>query len=483
MKKHILALSLCCLVLQALSAQNLISSTFKGSKTVSQLSAQFNFPFIQYNVKYYKVTYSSPDAKGNLDTLSGLLAVPSDQSKSFPRLVYQHGTSDCKTCVPSRYGSTGGDEGQIALLFAGMGYVALLPDYVGMGDGRGFQAYVHAATEASAAADMVRASNAWLSQNQYHANNQLFVTGYSQGGHGSMAFHHAVETNLSNEMTMTAAAHLSGPYSISGVMRNLILSPAVYQYPAYIPNTALSYQNVYGNLYNNLTDIFRQPYAGFIQQYRDGVISLGTLNSNLIQALTTEYGASIPRNMIRDSALMVIQNDLAHPVNQAFRDNDLYNWAPQAPTRIFYCTADDQVPYLNSVVARDTMLANGAPNLVVTDVNTTADHGGCVVPALTNTLLFFGGFQQITTASNEPLEALDISIAPNPVQNQLFVSNVPAGARIGLYDWSGRLRRSVEHMTGSSVMLETGDLPAGIYFLQAQSVDGRKVVMQVAVCR
>lgn len=483
MKKHNLLLLFFCLAQLALSAQNLISSTYKGASTASELIAQFSFPFIQYDVKYYKVTYSSPDAKGNLDTLSGLLAVPGDQTKSFPRLVYQHGTSDCKTCVPSRFGTAGGEEGQIALLFAGMGYVALLPDYVGMGDGRGFQAYVHAATEASAAADMVRASNTWLSQNQYHGNNQLFVTGYSQGGHGSMALHQLVETNLSNEMTITAAAHLSGPYSISGVMRNLILSAAAYQYPAYIPNTALSYQNVYGNLYNNIADIFRQPYAGFIQQYRDGVISLGTLNTKLIQALTTEFGASIPRNMVQDSILAVIQNDLAHPINQAFRDNDLYNWTPQAPTRIFYCTADDQVPYLNSVVARDTMLANGAPNLVVTDVNSTADHGGCVVPALTNTLLFFSGLQQISTAGNEPGNPIDVSVTPNPVQDQLFVRNVPAGARISLYDWSGRLWRIIEKMADSSLMLETGDLPVGLYFLQVQAADGQTVVKQVAVCR
>ncbi len=464
------------------TAQSLVTSTYLGAKTKQQLITQFNVPFIQFDVKYYKITYTSKDAAGAPDTLSGLIVVPGDDQRVYPRLVYQHGTSDCKTCVPSRYGMPGGSEGDAGLVFAGMGYIALLPDYVGMGDGRGFHPYVHAATEAAAAADMLRASDQFLGA-ETARNDQLFVTGYSQGGHAAMALHREIETQLSSEFTVTAAAHLSGPYSVSGVMRNLILSQEVYYYPAYIPNTALSYQTVYGNLYNNLTDIFKPEYAGFIQQYYDGVISLGDLNTALIQTLTAQTGASVARRMLQESAVTAVENDPENPINVALKDNDVYDWAPNAPTRIFYCTGDDQVPFMNSIVARDTMVANGAADLAATDVNTTADHGGCVVPALTQTLFFFAGFQEIGTVVNtqQPGAVYTFSVAPNPANNQLVVKGLMPDTQLSMTDWSGRVVYAATAGFSTEMTWSTSGFPAGTYLLKLTGPDGRTGVQQVVV--
>jgi len=228
----------------ALPAQNLITSTFLGSKTQAQLTSEFNVPFIQFGARYYRVTYTTLNLEGVTDTVSGLIIVPDNASKVYPRLLYQHGTSGNKQDVPSVNVLQGG-EGHIGWLFAGLGYVSLMPDYLGLGVSDDvFHPYVHAASEASVAIDMLRALPAFEAQYQIHTNEQLFLTGYSQGGHAAMALHREIETNLPGEFTVTAAAPMSGPYSIGDVMRSLILSNDVYYYPAYIPNTALSYQTV-----------------------------------------------------------------------------------------------------------------------------------------------------------------------------------------------------------------------------------------------
>lgn len=467
----------------ALSAQNLISSTYKGTKTKAQLVSLFGNPIIQYGAKYYKVTYTSPDPQGILDTLSGLIAVPDDASKVFPKLVYQHGTSDCKACVPSNYGTTGGAEGQLGLLFAGMGYVALLPDYVGMGEGRGFQTYVHAATEASAAVDMIRASGTWATDNAVATNEQLFITGYSQGGHAAMALHRAIETELSDEMTVTAAAHLSGPYSISGVMRDLILSETEYYYPAYIPNTALGFQTAYGNLFNDLSDMFKPEYVPAIQQYYDGAISLSSLNSTLIQNLITNTGASVASRMIRDEVLLEIANNPDHPINLALQDNDVYDWTPVSPTRIFYCMADDQVPFMNSVIASETMTANGAPSFASADVNSNADHSGCFSPAMTQTLFFFLSLQQVTVGTQEPLAAFSVSAAPNPVTETLYLRGLPATASLQLTDSNGRVAFSKTSVATGTEEIDVRAFPAGMYQVQVVLTDGRVGVQQVVIMK
>lgn len=474
---------LCALFVGSLPAQNLISSTYKGSKTQSQLIAQFGLPFIQYGAKYYKVRYTSPDAHGALDTLSGLLVVPNNNTNAFPRLVYQHGTSDCKTCVPSRYGSAGGGEGDAGLVMAGMGFIALLPDYVGMGDGRGFQAYVHAATEATAAMDFIRASGDWLTQNGFYANNQLFITGYSQGGHASMALHRAIETQWSIEITVTAAAHLSGPYSISGVMRDLILNANEYFYPAYIPNSILSYQNVYGNIYGDLAEIFKPAFIPAIEQYYAGIMTLSALNASIISTLVAQNGASIPRQMLQDNLITAMENDNNHPLNMAMRDNDLFHWAPAAPTRIFYCMGDDQVPYLNSVIARDTMLALGAANLAASDVNPNASHTECVEPALTATLVFFLGFQQIYLNTEPAPTALPFTANPNPASDWLQLAELPLGSSCNVVDIQGKIVFSQSDLKAETLEIPVQNWQNGIYVVRVIQENGAYGMKRVVVYR
>jgi len=172
------------------------------------------------------------------------LVAPDNFSKIYPMLCYQHGTSSSKTDVPSHLNG----ESQLATILSGMGYLVAAPDYLGLGDSPGFHPYVHAATEASAAVDLLRAARDFAAQEVLQLNGQVFVTGYSQGGHAAMALHRKLELELSNEFAVTAAAPMSGPYSIGGIMRELILSENEYFFPAYIPNTILSYRHIFPTL-------------------------------------------------------------------------------------------------------------------------------------------------------------------------------------------------------------------------------------------
>lgn len=459
----------------ALPAQNLITSTFLGSKTQAQLTSEFNVPFIQFGARYYRVTYTTLNLEGVTDTVSGLIIVPDNASKVYPRLLYQHGTSGNKQDVPSVNVLQGG-EGRIGWLFAGLGYVSLMPDYLGLGVSDDvFHPYVHAASEASVAIDMLRALPAFEAQYQIHTNEQLFLTGYSQGGHAAMALHREIETNLPGEFTVTAAAPMSGPYSIGGVMRSLILSNDVYYYPAYIPNTALSYQTVYGTIFNELGDIFKPAYAAPIQQFYDGVIDLSELNETLINLLIDNEGACIPTKMIQPDVLAAVQSNPDHPINIALRDNDVYHWAPQAPTRLFYCMADDQVPFENSLLARDTMVARGAADLIANDVSPTSDHGGCVVPALTQTLFFFLVYQQIETYSSatEP-DAQRLVLSPNPAGSSVQFENADERALLSIFTSEGRLCYE-KRLAAGTQRIELQDWPEGVYFVQIQSAGSTRV--------
>jgi hypothetical protein len=459
-----------------LSAQTLVSARLLGTRTAAQIQSQFSLPFTPpYNVRYYYITYTSPDLRGVRDTLSGLLALPNDTTRTFPRLVYQHGTSDSKRDVPSINPITG--EGAVGLVFASFGYVSALPDYLGLGVSKGLHPYIHAESEASVAVDMLRATRQYAANNGARTNNQIFITGYSQGGHAAMALQQMMETRLTAEFAVTASAPLSGPYSIGTIMRGLMLdNTREYNFVAYLPNTALSFQAAYGNLYKKLEDIFKPAYVPAIEQFANGQITLSTLNRTLIQLLIANTGKSIPRGMFQDS---VVQNALSnprHPVNVALSANDTYRFTARAPTRLFYCTADDQVPFQNSVLARDSMVARRATNLQATDVGPTLTHGPCFQPAILNTLLFFGNFQRIdmnTSAAEANL--LPISVGANLVSDRVLLADVPGNSTVTVFSLDGQLVYRQRTDLGGSLDIATSNWKSGTYV--ARVVSGGKAGM------
>jgi len=419
---------------QTLLAQELVSSGLLGTRTRAQLQSQFGF-FIQNGIKMYKITYTTPDIFGQPDTASGLLVVPVRSVPStYPLLCYQHGTVGSRTDVPSNL--QGGWE--LAAVFGGMGYTTVAPDYLGLGEARGFHPYVHAETEASAGVDMLFAAREFAEENDLSLNDQLFLSGYSQGGHAAMALHRSIQQDYADDFTVTAAAHMSGPYSISGAMRDKILSNDPYYFAAYLPYTVLSYDLAYG-LFDEIEQYFKQPYADMIQQFYDEEIELGDLNEMLIDQLELEFGASITKHMFQDSILQAVIANPDHPANVALRANDVYEWVPVSPTRLYYCQADDQVTYRNSIIADSVMTTVlGALSVDAVNVNAGADHGGCVEPAVTATIFFFAGFQEITVGSNEVIATPPPVLYPNPASINFQVKNAPSGALVQLLTLDGR---------------------------------------------
>ena len=457
------------LLISALNAQELLNVSFQGSRTKAQMVADFGI-FMQYGVNMYKFQYSTADVQGQPDTASGLFVLPDVPAASLPLLVFMHGTVNSKNDVPSRL--AGGYE--LAMVYAALGYATLAPDLLGLGDSRGFHPYLHAASQAWAAIDMLYASREYLdTRPDFEHNGRLFLTGYSQGGHASMGLHRELEANYPADWPVTAAAHMSGPYSLSGVMRDFATSDATYNFIGYIPNIFLGLNEAY-RLYDDFALVFKQPYLAPIEEYYAGNITLSSLNNTLIGMLNAEVGAPIPRYLFQDSILQAVAEDPAHPINLALADNDVFDWAPQAPTRLYYCTADDQVLYTNSLVADSVMNANGAPDVRAIDVNPTADHGQCVEPAVVQAIFFFGPLQDFAVAARELAAASPYGVFPNPASRHFWVEGLQAGDELRLLGQDGRLleRRRAD------ADREEWHLPnqqPGMYYLQILGQQGAAV--------
>lgn len=349
----------------------LLSATSVAVLTAPQIQLLFNiagYPITaDKDVQYYKLIYETVDAQGLRTTGSGAVAVPVGATHPLPLVSYQHGTILEREDVPSRLNT----EGFLGVAFATSGYVAALPDYVGLGDSPGRHPYHHAPSEATAVIDLLRAARSFCASNQIALNPQLFLTGYSQGGHATLAALREIETRHATEFPVTACASGAGAYDLSTTTANDFLSGRPQPNPYYFVYLLAAYQDIYG-IGRSLADFLAEPYASRVAPLLDGTHGSGDVNAVL---------PADPTLALKPEVRAAFLSDSNHPLRLALRRNDLLDWAPKAPLRLYHCAGDRDVAFANSVVARDAFAVRGV-TVPLLDPLPTADHGGCVEPAL-----------------------------------------------------------------------------------------------------
>ena len=126
------------------------------------------------------------------------------------------------------------------------------------------------------------------------------------------------------------------------------------------------------------------------------------------------------------------------------------------------------------------MVARGASDLLAIDVKPTANHGECVVPALTQTILFFLGFQQITSSVADQGEDGGILVYPVPATDELNIGNIPAGTQIEIIDITGRplITARPEDTTAS---INVSNLRPGVHMVIIRDSSSRPVATHLFV--
>jgi alpha/beta superfamily hydrolase len=323
-----------------------------------------------FDVNVYKLNYETVDPLGSRTTASGALMLPVGDTNALPLASYQHGTMTAKAEAPSV--ATLSAEGFVGLAFASTGYAAALPDYLGLGDSPGSHPYLHASSEATAGVDMLRAARAFCTSNHISLNTQLFLCGYSQGGHATAALQRELEEYHTDEFTITASAPMAGPYDLSGVTADDFLAGHPEPNPYYFAYLLASFVQVY-QLAPSLAALLTPPYDTTVPPLFDGQHTGDQINAAM---------PAVPIQVLKPEVLAAFQNDPRHPLRMALRDNDLYRWAPKAPTRLYQCSGDLDVPPANAHVAVSNFVAMGATQVQFNDPKPGADHGDCALPAL-----------------------------------------------------------------------------------------------------
>jgi pimeloyl-ACP methyl ester carboxylesterase len=366
-------------VLMGNYSKTLIATTLE---TVAEDYAQ-NFN-CNYDVVLYKIDYNTIDPAGNSTKASGLIIVPQDSTKLFPLLSWQHGTVLKKTNVPSHLQG----DFQVGLVFATDGYIVACPDYLGMGDGSNLHPYLHAPSEATAVIDLLRATRLFCQNMGYLLNEQLFLAGYSQGGHVTMATLKTIEEQYSAEFTVTACSPMAGPYDLSETQLSFVMRDSAYPIPSILPYIIFAYNNVY-QMYPDLSSVFLSQYYNEFKEYFN---SSHAYEYDVVDDLWPP--SKIPSVVLKSEIIESIMHDPDNPIVLALKENNLYDWAPKSPIHLCHCDADDIVSYQNSVVAYNSFVQHGSTNIKLVMPLHGGTHATCGIPSIVDAITWFDSLRQ-----------------------------------------------------------------------------------------
>jgi len=354
-------------------------------KSISDLWKKNSVPKIALPVKnevdVYEIIYKVKWIDGTWRNASGIYYVPKVQ-KEVPYFMFGHGTQIQK----ERNISDGDSQQFICLAHATDGYAAMYPDYYGIGKGEGKHLYQHAWSEAHAFIYMLMAVDELNKQLNLKSNGQLFLTGYSQGGHASFAAHKYLEELNDPRFQVTASSPMSGAYDMTGVQSDYMFQE--YPRPFYLPYLLLSYQEAYKVLDT------KDPYEAFAAPFDTLFPAFFEENDTRTLDELNKLLPKVPAKVVDPELIEQYKSDPNFPFKKRLQENNLIDWKPKAPVQLCYCKGDKEVNYMNSEVAYQRIRESGFEQIRLNNLSDHLDHNTCAAFAVLATKYYFDRFKK-----------------------------------------------------------------------------------------
>lgn len=365
------------------------------------------------------VVYRTQDPQGRMATATEGVFVPSGNDPACtgkrPVLLYAHGTHTAKSfnmadvsrnAANTAFNNAAGPEASLAMAFyAAQGFIVVMPNYLGYGNSSlDYHPYLNAEAQAVDMVDGLRAAKTLLVTGDAAVpSSQLFISGYSQGGHVAMAAHKVIERDHGAEFTVTASAPMSGPYNLVG-FGDVVAGPGPVNLGAtiFVPLLLTSYQRSYGDIYAKASDVYQAPFDATTETLFPTDTPLATLVAEgKLPAdpgftklfgtgglLTDGFRAGYASSNYRAA---LVRNTLA---GQDMASGATIGWTPQRPISLCGGAQDPTVFWaVNAPVAQQVLAARGA-TVVMRDLENRA-----TLPAGALGDLIYGGFQQSKSAA------------------------------------------------------------------------------------
>jgi len=355
-----------------------ISHRYKDRLTTTQLTARLNsilpnsdsLIHPKYDVIVYRIFYKTHDYKNNEITASGLVYIPESEDYYVPLVCYQHGTAIQKQEVPS----ISADMNYYVpfIMASETGTLVCAADYIGLGFSDSSHHFYEPTEEANSVVDMLGSVQILLNKTYrpLRFNSDIFLMGYSQGGHATLAAQRKLEIKYPNQFHIKASAPMASWFALEKSSQLNILKDSV----------SFSFSGAYAFLINSLqttqqmypsyASVFVTPYDSLTNVLFDGTKTIGYVDTKYPDYFYNTLQPSF-RNELRNNTNTIFL--------QAVKNYDIINdWIPKAPTRFYHSINDEIAFYENSEIAYNTFKQKGG-NVALINIGNYSHFEGNII--------------------------------------------------------------------------------------------------------
>jgi pimeloyl-ACP methyl ester carboxylesterase len=298
------------------------------------------------DVKVVALNYNTVGVSGEQTNASGVMLVPAGTAVpcTIPAglVAYAKGTDVQKPRTLANPADA--ETFLLAAMYAAQGYAVVATDYLGFAKSAyTYHPYLHANSEATSVIDSIRAARNAATTVGASLSGKVMLTGYSQGGHSSMASHRAIERDNANEINVVAGAHLAGPYNLSGSFKS---TNVIAGYQFFVPFLVTAWQKIYGTIYSDVKTVFKTPYSDYIESLLPSpTLTYTTLvTTGKLPGANGETPTQARDLMFQSAFITDVQTNSNNPLYLAAKKNDLLGWNPKSKVLLCGGAGDPTVP-------------------------------------------------------------------------------------------------------------------------------------------
>jgi pimeloyl-ACP methyl ester carboxylesterase len=279
-------------------------------------------------IDLYRIAYWS-ESGGRPVLVSGLLTMPA-AGPLRGTVIWMHGTQMERGS--SQSSPAWGESVPVSGVFAGGGYALVAPDLVGLGASKDIQAYFCNASTVSVTRDFLRAAQRVTADLGRTWNSDLYLVGFSQGGHSVAVLQRAFEADPNSPWHVKASAGIAGPYDIGGITIPFALKGESTGDSQYLSMFTLSYASFY---HLSLGSALKPKYAAIVPRLFDGNHTREDVDKDL---------PADPRLLFNSGFLSALEARGDNWLLRMADRNEAFRWRPRAPFRAYYGENDVDVP-------------------------------------------------------------------------------------------------------------------------------------------
>ncbi len=309
----------------------------------------------QTDVTLLRTSYKTVYPKTLNREASGVFIIPKNVNINCPVVVYAHGTIYQNEAPSLKAKAPLMQPIAMDLIFAmtissSFNCVVLVPDYIGYGSTAAIDhPYTHKESLAQASFDFILAYKEYTKNINSTFNNNIFVTGYSEGGYAAVALQEKIQENDGAGLQVVKTVAGSGPYDNVALAKTIVgqtVETSAHFLSSYL--WAIQMYKIDYNYSKSYNDIFSAEDNVLLQDI------------NYKMAYFASEDLAIHTNsaeLFHPSFVAGVLNETDTEFLQALKDNSLVEFAPQDSLIFVYGGADTWVSPENTENAYNAMVA------------------------------------------------------------------------------------------------------------------------------